>query len=370
MVELRTRTTPQFFDHLWPGVGDGFLILDEHGRVVAANEAAALTLGYKQEELIGCAYRAFWPKELPSPFELSLDRDDGRSRGVNICRQDGQFMAANLSIHPLTTAGDDYLLIVLDELSQIEHINEALAHMQRLAGMGMLMAGVAHDLVTPISIITNTCSNLLIELEEETLHKEDLRRYIQMIEQSVWRCTRIVDVMRNYTFNDAQSMAVTDLAAIVDDGLTLLRHQFRGEFKVEAEVDLDPTLKSVVCDHNQMTQVLVNLLINARDAMQPNGGTIQIKAWPLPLGERAAFVDGRTAVEEYAIMVRDSGHGIDPAIMDKIFNPFFTTKPEGQGTGLGLFLARQIVRQHNGRIWAENNPTGGAAFTVILPRKR
>jgi signal transduction histidine kinase len=75
-------------------------------------------------------------------------------------------------------------------------------------------------------------------------------------------------------------------------------------------------------------------------------------------------------VDAYAISVSDTGQGIDPAIKDKIFDPFFTTKPNGKGTGLGLFLAKQIVIQHNGRIWADNNPDGGATFTVILPRKQ
>jgi signal transduction histidine kinase len=126
-----------------------------------------------------------------------------------------------------------------------------------------------------------------------------------------------------------------------------------------------------------MTQVLVNLLINARDAMQPGGGTIQIKAWQLkptdavsPIPELTYSNGSATAVTEYAIAVQDNGTGIAPEIKEKIFNPFFTTKPSGKGTGLGLFLARQIVEQHNGRIWAANNPAAGATFTVVIPRQQ
>jgi signal transduction histidine kinase len=245
-----------------------------------------------------------------------------------------------------------------------------------LAGLGTLTAGVAHELVTPISIITNTCSNMQAEIEDDDLSQENLLRYIQIIEQSIWRCNRIVSVLRNYSFAEEQLMTVTDLSAIVEDALTLVRHQFRGEFQIEVDVIWEQESKSIVCDHNRITQMLINLLINARDAMQPNGGTIRIKSWSLssleysPPPSDAAYANGHSAIVAHALTVEDTGHGIDPAIMDKIFDPFFTTKPSGQGTGLGLFLARRIVNQHNGRIWAENNAHDGATFTIILPRRQ
>ncbi len=372
MVKLKTSTPLQFYDHLWQSLAEGFLVLDPQGDVVAANESAVMILGVEPGELTGCSYRQFWPDTVPSPLGIELMK--GSSYNGDVCRPDGRFTPVNLAIFPLGANGDSHKLVVFSNPDQVQHVNDALSHTQRLAGIGTLMAGVAHELVTPISVITNTCSNVLAEIEDNELRTEDLVRYIQMIEQSVWRCTRIVGVLRHYSFNEAQHVAVTNLNMIVEDALTLVQRQFRGEFKVEIEVNRDANLKSIVCDHNRMTQVLVNLLINARDAMQPMGGTIRIKTWALPPmvnlppSEENAFSNGKTAVTKYAFSVQDSGCGIDPAIMDKIFNPFFTTKPSGKGTGLGLFLAHQIVEQHNGRIWAENNPDDGATFTVIIPR--
>ncbi len=377
MVKLKTTSPPQFYDHLWQSLAEGFLILDQRGDVVAANEAAAQALGYEPDELAGRSYRLFWPDDVSSPLDWASD--DHEFHQAYARRQDGRLTSVNLALIPLNAAGEGHQLLVLSEPDQALRVNDALAHTQRLAGIGTLMAGVAHELVTPISIITNTCSNVLLEIEEDELQTKDLIRYIRMIEQSVWRCTRIVDVLRHYAVNDVQQMAVTSLQAIVEDALTLVRHQFRGEFYVEVEVEADPNLKSVVCDHNRMTQVLVNLLINARDAMQPEGGTIRIETWELePTSARTRHNGGyangsggkETAVAEYAIAVKDNGTGIAPEIKEKIFNPFFTTKPSGKGTGLGLFLARQIVEQHNGRIWAENNPAAGATFTVAIPRQQ
>lgn len=374
MVDVNISPTPQFHEHLWQGLAEGFITLDADGTVTAANEAAELLAGVAPGGLIGIPFRNFWPETLPPPFELALQ--NLLTHKTNLTQPDGGQVPINLTLFPLNANGEGHLLVAVSSVSTVERFNDALAHTQRLAGVGILTAGVAHELVTPISIITNTCSNVRAEIEDGTLQANSLARYVEMVENSIWRCARIVGVLRDYTFDEAQQMAVTELDAIVGDAMVLLRHQFRSEFRIEFELDLADSLKSVVCDHNRMTQVLINLLINARDAMSPDGGTIQIKTWailpenqPLLLASDA-LSNGQTAVESYAISVRDSGLGINPAIKDKIFDPFFTTKPNGKGTGLGLFLARQIVLQHNGRIWADNNPDGGATFTVILPRRQ
>jgi signal transduction histidine kinase len=123
-----------------------------------------------------------------------------------------------------------------------------------------------------------------------------------------------------------------------------------------------------------MTQVLINLLTNARDAMKATGGTIFVKTWAISSGSMLPGSNledypGELATSDYyAVSVSDSGVGIDPETIGQIFEPFFTTKPSGSGTGLGLFISKRIVEQHNGRLWVENNPLGGATFVVLLPR--
>ncbi|NKQ35357.1 MAG: hypothetical protein HF973_07035 [Chloroflexi bacterium] len=252
-----------------------------------------------------------------------------------------------------------------------ERINEALTRIQRLAGIGVLTASVAHELNTPLSIITATCSNLQHEVEDNSLSMAQLLKYIEMIEQSVWRAARTVEVLRNYSYDEERQTAVTDLNMIIEDALTLVRHQFQGEYNIRIQKELADDFKTIVCDHNGLTQVLINLLINARDAMLPDGGTVTVKSWVLPAGSRLnGSDDKKTAVETYAVSISDTGSGIDPAIMDKIYEPFFTTKPQGKGTGLGLYIARRIMKQHHGRIQASHNPDGGATFTIYLPRHK
>lgn len=255
--------------------------------------------------------------------------------------------------------------IQTNDVAQTAQMDQALAHTQRLAGIGLLTASVAHEMNTPLSIIAATCSNLQHEVEENNLSMEQLLRYISMIEQNAWRAARIVEVLRNYSYEEETQTAVTDLNIIIEDALALVRQQFYGEYNLDIWLDLAPDLGSIVCDHNRLMQVVVNLLLNARDAVGNDGGIIQIKSWAIPPQPESASND-----ELYAFSITDTGRGIDPAASAHIFEPFYTTKPRSQGAGLGLFIAQRIVQQHHGRIQAENNPTAGCTFTVFLPRKQ
>ena len=369
MVEATTQQPTQFYDHLMQSMAEGILVLDEQGVVIAADEVAAALLGYDADTLIGRHCQAFWSEELPPPHQMPGSAS--RCAKTTFRTRDGRPVPVILAITPVAGQVTGFL-VAMTSLGDVERFNEALAHTQRLAGIGILTASIAHELNTPISIIAATCSNLQHEVEDNTLSMEQLLRTIEMVEQNTWRAARIIEVLRNYSYGEKLQTAVTDLNMIVEDALTLVRHQFHGQLNVKIEMDLSPDLKSIVCDHNRLAQVMINLLINASDAMQPAGGTIHIQSWALPAA--AVPVNGvhannnGAAAEQYAVSIRDAGHGIAPDVMDKIFNPFFTTKANGKGTGLGLYIARQIVTQHHGYLWAENNPDGGATFTFTLPR--
>ena len=239
----------------------------------------------------------------------------------------------------------------------LHEYSASLARTQRLAGIGTLAASLAHELNNPVSIITSACHDLLSEAKEGDLGDDALQERLERIEQSAWRCSRLIQTLRTYTHLDAPQVVRTDLNTIIDDGLALVRYQFRQEFNVEIETALAPNLNPVLWERNQITQVLVNLLTNARDALQPEGGRIRIASWSIPEEDAVAF------------SVHDSGPGIPDSLLDQIFEPFFTSKPAGEGTGLGLSIAAAIVQQHQGHLTAENHPDGGARFKVILPRR-
>ena len=243
------------------------------------------------------------------------------------------------------------------ENKTLQEYSASLARTQRLAGIGALAASVAHELNNPISIITTACHDLLSQVKEGELDGEALQERLEMIEQSAWRCSRLIQTMRTYTHLDTPQVVRTDLNTIVEDALALVGYQFRQEFNVQIETELAPDLKPVIWERNQITQVLVNLLTNARDALQPQGGRIRVASWSVPDEEAVAF------------SIHDTGPGIREELLDQIFEPFFTSKPAGEGTGLGLSIAAAIVHQHQGQLTAQNHPDGGAIFKVLLPRR-
>lgn len=242
----------------------------------------------------------------------------------------------------------------------VDRLQSALSQTQRLAGIGTLTASVAHELTNPISIITTACNNLLSRVADDNLNTDELLYYLEMIDHSAWRCARLIRTLGNYSHIEQPDMAAHDLNEIIEDALAMVANQFQKQFNVEIVTRRAPGMPAVHCDHNQITQVLINLLINARDALRSNHvseGIIEITSW--------------TIIEEPAVAfsVRDTGPGIPSDIRDKIFTPFFTTKPVGEGTGLGLAIVKGIVEQHDGRIKAANHQDGGAIFTVFLPIK-
>lgn len=371
MVAEKPETTAHFFPHLMQNIASGALVVNNEGVITSANQAAAAILDAPIADVVGERLDAYW---LERPLPLELLTDSKLHRETSVRQGNGRYLPVSLSLAPIVTESGLQTLVTLNNLRDVERLNESLTRTQRLAGMGTLTASIAHELNNPISIITAACANLRLDVDDNSLSLDQLQHYVAMIEQSAWRCVRIVEVLHNYSLDGMPQIAITDWNKIVEDSLTLVQQQFQGQFNVRIETDLAPSLKSIVCDHNRMTQVVINLLTNARDAMQPNGGTIQLRTWAIPAGsplpgEVAGYPSELATIEHFVLSVSDSGGGIAPEVLERIFEPFFTTKRNGSGTGLGLFIARRIVEQQNGRLWAENNPDGGATFTVVLPRQ-
>ena len=362
------------------------MVLDRYGKILSANRVAESLLGYGAGQLTNMHFSDVW---LGSYTSSRTPAERARPQEVDLVRRNGDRLPVSLAVTPLNGATDGAQLISFMGREALDRLNESLLHAQRLAGIGTMTASVAHELTNPISIITATCANLADELADGDLSRDEMFQAIELIEQSAFRCARIIEVLRNYapntghadtgTGDDGAAVAITSPAAIVQDALTMVEQQFRKQARVTVETEIGQRPATIFCDHHRIAQVLINLLINARDAMQPDGGTVRVRFWapdlerepgPAAHYRRVWGNEAAATADLVAFSVADTGTGIAPAIMDRLFEPFFTTKPRGQGTGLGLFIARGIVTEHRGCIWAENNAEGGATFSVVLPRKQ
>jgi signal transduction histidine kinase len=239
-----------------------------------------------------------------------------------------------------------------------------LVHSEKMASLGVLVAGVAHEINNPVSFIVGNVPPLRETLAEVATRAAALRdpevdaalarvvRAFDVIARGAERTAAVVDDLRTFSrLGEAQPMP-TDVHDGLDVTLRLLRPRWSGRITVHREYGTLPRVEAVP---GQLNQVFMNLLANACDAIADTGN----------LWIRTSATD-----DEIEVLVRDDGAGIAPDDLERIFDPFFTTKPQGQGTGLGLAISHGIVVHHGGRLLVESTPGAGATFRLVLPRRR
>ncbi len=233
---------------------------------------------------------------------------------------------------------------------------KALRDSQKLASLGTLAAGIAHEINSPLQVITGISESLIRKLRSNTIDSEQVIRNLETINRNSWRVADIVRSLLTYARATVDEMHDHDLNEIVKDSLLLIEHQLLSWANITVHTLLSPLMPPLLCDRNKITQVILNLLTNARDAL-PSGGEITI----------STLYDDQN--KKHILQVKDNGKGIPPHQLRSIFDPFFTTKPIGQGTGLGLSIVLGIVRAHGGAIDVESQEGVGTTFTITLPSK-
>jgi len=224
-----------------------------------------------------------------------------------------------------------------------------IAQADKLASIGQLSSGVAHEINNPLGIILGYTQLLLRNEAEGTQQYDDLK----IIEKNVKSCKNIVENLLNFARSAPSKRDQVDIHGIIEEVLAFMRHQ-PGMNAMSVETQFNADLPHAVLDEKKIKQVLINLLMNAQHA-SGGSGSIQIET-------------GYEAREErLSIAVRDDGCGIDPRNIPRIFDPFFTTKPTGEGTGLGLAVSYGIVKSHGGNITVSSEPGRGSVFTIHLP---
>lgn len=219
---------------------------------------------------------------------------------------------------------------------------------EKLSSLGILAAGVAHELNSPLTGILTFSTLLLQDSPKGTRQHDDL----QLIVNETNRCATIIRQLLEFSRESSPQKKPHEIAQVIQRTLALVKHQARFQ-NVKLTVDVAPGLPPVLCDPNQLEQVFLNMLINAADAM-PNGGEVALRAAP--------GAPGRVVVS-----FTDTGVGIPPENLTKIFDPFFTSKPVGKGTGLGLSVSYGIVRRHGGKIEVKSEVGKGTTFSIDLP---
>ncbi len=266
-----------------------------------------------------------------------------------------------ITLNRLTEAGETVLVAVLNDATQFKSLEAQFVQSQKMQAIGQLAGGVAHDFNNLLTAISGHCDLLLTRHDEGD---EDFGDLMQ-INQNANRAAALVGQLLAYSRKQTLQPEQLDLREVLSD-LTHLLGRLVGE-KVTLDVGHDPQLWQTRADKRQLEQVLMNLVVNARDAM-PKGGVIQVETENLTLEapwhrDRAVVAPGRYV----KVSVRDDGVGIAPDMLQKVFDPFVTTKRAGEGTGLGLSTAYGIIKQTGGFIFVDSTPGEGTCFMLILP---
>ena len=339
-----------FVDH----ATDGFFVHDGvTGAVVEVNQQACTSLGYAREELIGSATRLFDPdasRDLLDEIAQRLSNGETATFDSRHVRKDGGSFPVEVRIRAFEARGQIFHLALVRDTTARRELEDQLRQAQKMEAIGRLAGGVAHDFNNLLTVINGYTDVLLDQVPDQTPEHADLA----MIREAGDRAAALTAQLLAFSRRTIIAPKALNLNLLVER-LVKMCKRIIGEHIV-LTTQLDPELASVMADAGQIEQVVMNLVVNARDAM-PRGGRLVI-----------ATSNIRTATGSYVrLAVTDTGEGMTDEIRARVFEPFFTTKPQGQGSGLGLATAYGIVEQANGQIRVDSSPGKGSSFSVILP---
>ena len=347
------RALHDFSESIVESISAGVLSIDLDGRIGSWNSALEKLYGLSRSEAVGKRLDQVLPPELL--VELPTRPDAAESRSLykfRLAAAGGREIVANISATPLVDQAGKVIgrLLIFNDLTERVSLEDQLVQAEKLSSIGLLAAGVAHEVNTPLAVIASQGQMLLRQLGPEDAQARTLERIVKQ----AFRASDIVNSLLKFSRVSGSEFAELDINKVIQETLALFEPMLKAS-RVSLNLQLAQELPHVWGNSGKLQQVFMNLLVNARDAM-PKGGELTVAT------ERE---NGSVRVE-----VCDTGVGIAPDHLGKIFDPFFTTKAKSRGTGLGLAVSYGIIREHSGNVEVESRPGQGSTFRVEFPALR
>ena len=353
-MEKETLETTQRLDAILESAVDGILSIDEHGIIESANQAAVDIFGYSREELIGTSVNRLMPtpyrdehdRYIASFLETGVPKIIGSGREVSGLRKDGSEFPLYLAVSEGRRGDHRVFTGIVRDQTDLRMAEERARAAEELASLSLITAGIAHDIGTPMNVILGYA-----EMLRDSLSDPKDQRRAEIIAEQVRRVTDLLQTLLNIARPHTPVREPVRIDQVLDHALDFFREKLRARgIEIERQ---DQDVCEILGDRDRLEQVFLNLIVNAADAM-PNGGKLRA----------GVDLDPEGLVR---IAIEDTGHGIDPDALERIFEPFYTSKERGQGTGLGLVVSRSIVIDHDGRIKVESEVGKGTRFVLCFP---
>jgi PAS domain S-box-containing protein len=349
----------EFNESIIESINVGLLAVDLEGRVTRLNSALEHMLDLRRDAAIGRRVEDLFSEDFADTLKQVLGKGGWRLQEIrNIYKlhtatRTNRALVLNIALAPLQDVqGQTGALVVVEDVTTRISLEEQLQQREKLSSIGLLAAGVAHEVNTPLTGVSSYTQMLLGMLSEN----DPKHALLQKVRTQAERATNIVNNLLNFSrTGSATEFAEVNVARVLDDTLQLLEPQMRRS-QIEIVRAYEKDAPGVYGNAGKLQQVFTNLLLNARDAI-PDGGRIVVST--------STADDGSLVAE-----ITDTGIGIAPENVAKIYDPFYTTKGVGQGTGLGLAVSYGIVQEHTGRISVESTPGHGTTFRITLPAAR
>jgi PAS domain S-box-containing protein len=342
-----------FSENIVESLSVGVLSVDLGGSIDSWNSHLYQLIGVSRDGAVGRKLEDVLPLDLCT--EIAARAADDHVSGIYkfpLRNQAGRKLVVNVSIAPLIGKTGERLgrLILVDDITQRVGMEEQMMQSEKLTSLGLLAAGVAHEVNTPLAVISNYSQMLARQLPPD----DPRHKLVDKIVKQTFRASEIVNNLLNFSRTGGGEFAEVDLNSVVEETLSLVSHPLRTA-RISIIKTLAQELPPVLGSANRLQQVFLNLFLNARDAM-PNGGMLEV---------RSGANNGSVEIE-----ITDTGVGISHEFVNRIFDPFFTTKGANRGTGLGLSVSYGIIKEHAGKIDVRSTAGKGTSFHLEFPVAR
>ncbi len=347
----------EFNENIVESINVGILAIDLDDRIESWNAQMEAMYAMSRAEVIGKPLREVFPAEFADPLD-SFRNEPGvhNLHKFRLTTRAGEQRTVNIAVAPLLSRNFVSVgrIILVDDITERVSLEAQLTQADKLSSIGLLAAGVAHEINTPLAVISSYAQMLTKQLRSDAR----LSSVLEKITQQSFRAAEIANGLLNFSRTSTTEFRATDLNQVIRDTLSLLEHQFKTA-QIDVDLELAIGLPSIHGNPGKLQQVFLNLMLNAKEAM-PSGGRLRI----------ATLINGHVEA-----LVSDSGSGIAPEHMKRIYDPFFTTKTmpkpgDKRGTGLGLSVSYGIIQEHAGKIHVESAVGSGTTFHLEFPLLR